>query len=45
MSNIYKNLYGKYYKNQIQMREAAYANIGIATNEEGEFEFMLSSAA
>ena len=40
MSNIYKDLYGKYSKSSIDMREAAYANIGIATNENGEFEFI-----
>ena len=40
MSNIYNNLYGKFYKSAIQMREAAYANIGIATNENGEYEFI-----
>lgn len=40
MSNIYNNLYGKFQKSAIQMREAAYANIGIATNEAGEFEFI-----
>ena len=40
MSNIYNNLYGKYTKSAIDMREAAYANIGIATNENGEFEFI-----
>ena len=38
MSNIYNNLYGKFQKSAIQMREAAYANIGLATNENGEFE-------
>ena len=40
MSNIYNDLYGKFYKSQIEIREAAYANIGIATNENGEFEFV-----
>jgi len=40
MSNIYNNLYGKFQKSAIQMREAAYANIGLATNENGEFEFI-----
>ena len=40
MSNIYNDLYGKFYKSQIEIREAAYANIGIATNESGEFEFV-----
>lgn len=40
MNNIYGGLYGNFQKNAIEMREAAYANIGIATNESGEFEFI-----
>ena len=40
MSTIYKDLYGSYTKSAIDMREAAYANIGIATNENGEFELV-----
>lgn len=40
MSNIYNDLYGKFYKSQIEIREAAYANIGLATNESGEFTFI-----
>lgn len=40
MDNIYKGLYGAYQKSAITMREASYANLGIATNEEGEIEFI-----
>ena len=40
MTSIYKNLYGKYIKSGIEMKEASYANIGIASNENSEFEFV-----
>ena len=40
MKTIYKNFYGTFNKSQIEIREAAYANIGIGTNEEGEFELV-----
>jgi hypothetical protein len=40
MDTIYNGLYGAYQKSAIDMREAAYANIGIATNEDAELEFV-----
>ena len=39
MTSIYKNLYGKYIKSAIEIKEASYANIGIACNENSEFEY------
>ena len=40
MNTIYDGLYGNYSKSTIEMREAAYANIGLAINENNETEFI-----
>lgn len=40
MTSIYKNLYGKFIKSNIEIKEASYANIGIACNENSEYEFV-----
>ena len=40
MDTIYKGLYGNYRKSAIEMREASYANLGLAINASGDTEFI-----